>query len=303
MLFPERYIFSVQYGLNLFAISVLPALFPFFFFSKILAALDIGALLGRGMEKPLRKLYNVPSLAGYIFVLSLLCGYPVGAKLVADAYDCGMVDTDDAKKISSFCSTSGPLFILGTIGVSMLQNKAAAFIILISHYISAVLSGLIFCRKKASSNGAQVLPQKRVIALDALLADGMTDSILSIAIVGGYISIFSMVADVLSDIGLVAFLSSPLTLLGVPSAVGNGIITALIEFTRGCLMLSESGFSMRLIAPLCTFAITFGGMSVTLQSLTFLSKCKISPGYYLKTKLVQAVIALAISAGLSALFL
>jgi nucleoside recognition membrane protein YjiH len=64
VIYPERYIQSVQDGLKLFVISVLPALFPFFFFSKILSALDVASSMGRFIKKPLNKLFHSPPVGG-----------------------------------------------------------------------------------------------------------------------------------------------------------------------------------------------------------------------------------------------
>ena len=127
---PAKYMNSITVGLKLFSVSVLPALFPFFFFSKILTSLDVASSFGKAIQKPLRKIYNAPPITGYIVVMSMMSGYPLGAKLVSDCFSLGIIDENEAKSISTLASTSGPLFILGTIGASMLNNSLVGLTII-----------------------------------------------------------------------------------------------------------------------------------------------------------------------------
>ena len=300
VIFPDKYVQSVAAGLNLYALSVLPALFPFFFFSKVLSELNFGYDIGLALRKPLKKLFNAPALSGYVLVMSMLCGYPIGAKLTSDFFETGLIDKREAKGMVAFTSTSGPLFIVGTVGVGMLANKTAGFIILISHYLSALLNGFIFRAKKSDSVSLPAVPGIRT---DRILSESMTSSIISVAIVGGYIAVFNMVLDLCFDLNIISFFARPMNLVGVDMRLGEGLAACFVEITKGCLLLSKSGFSLKIVAPLCTLGITFGGLSVTLQSMTFLSKCKISPVYYLAMKATQGILSFLICLGLSALLL
>ena len=289
VIYPDRYIYSVQNGLNLFAIAVLPALFPFFFFSKILTSLDVASGMGKILKKPLKKLFHSPAVSGYIFVISLLSGYPIGAKLVADCYDMGLINEDEAKNISLFCSTSGPLFIIGTVGIIMLGNKLSGFIILVSHYLGAILNGIVLCNRKIPLSNGKI--KNEMIKYDNLLKDSIVSSILSITIVGGYIAIFSMLLDVLFDMRIISLFANIFSLFKLPVEISEGIVASIVEITRGCQTLSKSGYSMKLIVPICSGVISFGGLSITLQSLTFSSKCKIKPLFYLKSKFSQGILS------------
>lgn len=291
VLFPDRYVSSVWNGFKLFALSVLPALFPFFFFTKILSGLNFGYDLGLVLKKPLGKVFRAPASSGYILAMSMLCGYPVGARLVSDFFEKGYLTEREAGSVSAFTSTSGPLFIVGTVGVGMLGNKTAGFIILISHYISALLNGIIFRPKETSS---VTLPARPLICYDSLLSEGIYSALSSVAVVGGYVAIFNLVLDLFTDVGIISLLSAPMQWAGLGKTAAQGTASCLVEITKGCLLLSESGYPLSVTAPLCAFGITFGGMSVTLQSLTFLGKSKISPLFYLLTKFVQGITAFAI---------
>lgn len=298
IVFSDRYILSVKNGLELYAVCVLPALFPFFFFSKILTELNVGYDLGLTLKKPLKVLYHAPSYSGYIMVISMLCGYPVGAKLIADCYNNKLLTTSEAKTISSFTSTSGPLFIIGTVGIAMLGSKKAGFVILISHYLATLINGLLY-RGKNVSKGE--MPKAPLVNYDKILSESMLSSISSILIVGGYIAIFNMVLDVFFDIKLIPILASMFTNIGVDARISTGIFASIIEITKGSMLLSNSGFPIKIVIPLIAFCISFGGISVSMQSLTFLTQCKISPAYYLLTKFTQGILAFFICLGISML--
>lgn len=301
VIFPDRYIASVSYGLRLFALTVLPALFPFFFFSKILTSLDIASSLEKPFRKPVKLLFNAPPVGGYILIISLLSGYPIGAKLVADCYKMGILTESQAKNISVFTSTSGPLFIVGSVGISMMGNKTAGFVILLSHYLATVINGLILVKR--GCGGKELALPKKIVGFENLLGDSLLSGIVSVAIVGGYIAIFSMLADVFYDFKILSAFSGLLRLVKVPAALADAVAVAFVEITRGCQALSKSGFALRTVVPPAAALISFGGLSVTLQSLTFLSECKIKPLFYLKCKFSQGIITFFVATLLALIFL
>ena len=291
VIYPDRYVRSVFGGMELYALSVLPALFPFFFFSKILSELNFGYDLGAVLKKPLAKFFKAPPVSGYILVMSMLCGYPIGAKLLCDYYERGCLDRDAVRTIAAFTSTSGPLFVVGTVGVTMLGDKRAGFIILIAHYLSALINGLLFgnlFKKKGKTEIQLVLP---TVDYGSLLSTSMTSAVTSVAAVGGYVAVFNMIVDLVSDVGALRVLARGLSVVGLDLRLGEGVLSGLIEVTKGCLLLSTSGAPLSVVAPLCAFGVTFGGLSVTLQSLTYLTKCRLSPGYYFLFKTTQAFVA------------
>ena len=283
--YSDIYLQSVRNGLNLYVYSVLPSMLPFFFFSKMLTELGFASDAGHLMKKPLQKIYHAPPISGYILIMSMLCGYPIGAKLISECREQGLITEKEAKSVSTFTSTSGPLFIIGTVGVGMFENKLVGFILLISHYIGTLLNGLIYRSKSTSADVLPVTPPSSDILNKAML-----NTFLSIGIVGGYITVFNLFLDVMENTGITPFFATVFSHLGIPTRLTSGVVGGLIEMTKGCLMVSNSGFPILITLPLCEFLITFGGLSVTFQSLTFLSQTKISPAFYLLSKFTQGII-------------
>ena len=90
--------------------------------------------------------------------MAILSGYPVGSKMIADLYIQGKISKDEAYRMSAFCSTSGPMFIIGAVGVGMFKSSLVGYILFISHSLSAFLNGLIYRKlgcKKSDYNDNQ----------------------------------------------------------------------------------------------------------------------------------------------------
>ena len=87
-----------------------------------------------------------------------------------------------------------------------------------------------------------------------------------------------------------------LSLFNLPDAYTQSIILGLTEITRGCLDLSMFiNTNTHLIIVLISGIIAFGGVSVALQSLTYLKQCKVSTKVYILQKFTQAILAIIIS--------
>lgn len=294
---PKRYIASVYNGMLLFATSVAPALFPFFFFTRILTSVGTAQILGDALKKPIAKLYNCPSVGGYVFFMSAISGYPVGSRLLSDLYSAGIIDRRQAKAISAFTSTSGPLFIVGTVGTVMFGSASFGYLLMAVHFAGALINGFIYrISKKHSKEYGELV--RTPPDFDDLLGKSMTSALTSLFIVGGYIAVFSMIADVLTDIGLIDALAAPLASLfkavGWKPEMAQGTVLGLVEITRGCLSIAKSGAQIKTALPVVAGLLSFGGISVSLQSLTFLGNCKIRPLFYLATKTTQAIISFAL---------
>lgn len=291
---PARYFLSVQSALLLFASAVLPSMLPYFFFTKLLTGTGCVSALTATVGKPLGKMYKLSPIVAYPFLMSLLSGYPVGARVLADLYSKGLIDREDALRAASSTSTSGSMFVLGSVGAVILKDVSGAIVILAAHYLGAFLNGLLY-RGKGSRRAFPVLtfPES-----ESLLSDAMYESVLSLALVGGFIAVAGLLGDmffdVLSRIGVGVFLSGK---------VGGAILYSAFEVTRGCVEISALGLGRVMTASLACFAVSFGGLSVILQSVAFLGKTGLKGGKFLLMKTTQAAISFALCVGLGFLFL
>lgn len=318
---PEFYLDSARRGLSLYATSVLPSLFPFYFFSLLLTYIGAAKTVSGIFQKPVRLLYNAPKESSYILLLSMLSGYPVGASMTAELYESGVITQNEAKAISSFASTSGPIFILGTVGSAVFNNVKIGAIILAAHYISALLNGVIFRIRRSGASKhmskrnprndnnvsssifkptAMTVDNDVTIAVqsthDSVMSRTIASSTLSMLYVGGYIVLCGMLVDTLSLFKINELLISAVGEVSAQPLIA--LLNGLIEMTRGSIACAEC-VDTRLGIALCAGIISLGGLSVTLQNYTFLSRCGMTFIQIVLRKSTQSLIAFGIAFALS----
>ena len=124
ILFSTTNIKAAKIGLELWATTVVPSLFPFLFATELLSKTKIVSYLGKLLNKIMRPLFNIPGEGAFAFVMGLISGYPVGAKIVTDFRNKGICSQDEGNRMLAFTNNSGPLFIIGTVCVSLFANKS-----------------------------------------------------------------------------------------------------------------------------------------------------------------------------------
>ena len=241
---PDVYVASALEGVKLWALVVLPSLLPFFFFTSLLAKIGATERMARTLKNPCRKIFGTSGYAAYAFLMSILSGYPVGAKIIGDLGENGLIDETDATKMSAFCSTSGPLFIVGSVGVGMFGSAAAGKLLFIVHAFSALITGLIFrffgraeiTTSRTSKNvpkscRPQVSPAKTRAANGNALYDCVYSSVISIATVGGFICVFYVVADIFQNLDLLRPIWKTLFFVTKNETLSRAFSYGLIECT------------------------------------------------------------------------
>ena len=161
---PSKYIAEGLNGLSAWTFSVLPSVLPFIFFTKALSALGQVEKVVRPFAPFSKKLFGTPPISFCTFLMAILSGYPVGSKMISDLYASGKITKVEATRMSTFCSTSGPMFIIGAVGVNMFKSAQIGYILFLSHVFSAFLNGIIFRRygeeRKVKSGKNRIFKQK-----------------------------------------------------------------------------------------------------------------------------------------------
>lgn len=301
VLLPAVSLESAQKGIALWASDVMPALLPFFICANFIILIGIPSLIGRFFERSFQSIFGAPGCSAFVFIISITSGYPMGPKLIGDMGRRGEITLDEAKRMLTFCSTSGPLFMLGAVGAGMFHSPLAGAAIAASHYIGAVLNGILYnitergikkskhnkYKKKMHSRKNAPVYYKASINSDSSLLEMFTDSILSalktLGIICCYIVLFTMITDILELGGVFNHF---------PHGYQRGVIKGLLEMTVGCSTLSLSeGTGMRTACILASFLVSFGGFSIFAQSMSVLYGLNISPFFYLKAKLMHGILS------------
>lgn len=300
---PTPYINSTLKGFKVWATIVLPSLFAFFIFTKLLMQNDKTMNIFGFLNKPFKKIYGC-DYGGYIFAMSVLAGYPVGASLISEFYLQNKISLKEAKVLCSFTSTSGPMFILGSVASSMVCNNSIGVVILISHLLSSLINGYAYklvlnkkTKKEQFIDFVKLENTNQSKIKKQTFNDIMLNTITSCLMVGGSIALCFTLVDILFGVlnPLLNILGNGNLLTANLGQVLRGITAGIVEITNGCLQVSNCSISPIVMSSIICGLISFGGFSIHLQSVVFLNKCNIKYSYFLLTKTTHMVISILLS--------
>jgi sporulation integral membrane protein YlbJ len=289
VIMPERYIPVCLSGITMWAECVLPSLFPFMVITLLLIKTGCANVAAKPLYKVTKK-FNLPPPAAIIFLMSVFSGYPAGSRIIYEYYSCGQISTNDCKKLSVLCSSSGPLFMLGTIGYKFFNCVSCGLKLLCAHLIAIIFTSLIFCKTSKLQTEEQIITSNKNYGGNALY-DSFYDAVIAVLVAGGFICFFYTFAAVASNLNLLL----PIKLLLSPflgEDVAEGVCYGLIEATGGCKYIAQSGHGLSL--PLIGFLITFGGLSIILQQMCYLAKCGVKAKFFVPFKLIQGFLCFVI---------
>jgi len=144
LIYPKPVFESSKDGLLLWFNTVLPSLFPFMVGTYLLIELGIVNFMGVLFEPIMRPLFNVPGIGAFAWIMGLVSGYPIGAKITADLRANGNITRVEAQRLITFSNNGGPLFILGAVSVGILNKPELRLFLLFIHYLSALSMGIVF---------------------------------------------------------------------------------------------------------------------------------------------------------------
>lgn len=300
LIFSNSNLSAAQNGILLWANSVLPTLFPFFIATELLYKTNFVNILGKLLTKFMRPVFNIPGESAIAVILGNISGYPIGAKLACNLKENKICTKIEAERIIAFTNNSGPLFILGTLGISMFCSKEIGLLLLATHFLAALTVGILFRNWKRDKDTLyeRCLKTSRnesnisMSNLGEILGDSIKNSINLVVTIGGFIVLFSVIISILEKTGIIDNISNFLNLFGLPKEYSKAILCGFLELTNG-LKISSSLQVKNLYTNIIisAFILGFGGISVLLQVYSVISKHGISIKPYLYGKILQAFIA------------
>ena len=307
LIFSNENLVSAKNGLKLWANSVVPSLLPFFIATELLGYTNIVSFLGRLLNRFMKPIFNVPGEGSFPLIMGIISGYPVGARIVSNLKMQGIITNVEAERLIAYTNNSGPLFIVGTVGIGLFKNTSIGLLLLFTHILSSLTVGFIFrwwkFRKKfieIQEKGIKrpIFPLKHVSIsnLGEVLANSIVSAINNVLLIGGFIVLFCVIISICENSGILNMFSHLLIPLldffNIPLSFANGIISGLLELTNGILkiaLIPNKNISINII--ICAFLLGFGGISICLQILSIISKEHISIKPYIIGKLLQGTLA------------
>lgn len=269
---PEQSILSAQKGIILWANSIVPAMLPFFICINFIGGIGVLRVFPPGI---------------FAFAMGIMSGYPMGPKIIGDMVRCNAVTHKKAVWLLSFCTLSGPAFMTATVGVSMLGDMKWGAVISASHYLAAMANCIIFFIVLRPSDEVQSLEYEQIKrgSLE-IFTDSILQAFKSVGIILAYIIIFMFITDFMDYAGLFNHIYSPEL---------KSVIKGVFEMTVGCNAITSYAVCFKTKVVLCSFFISFGGLSIIGQSMSMLAGTNIRLWYLLIIKVMQGAFAAVIA--------
>ncbi len=252
---------------------VIPSLFPFFVCSRYLVEQGIANLLSRYLSRWMRPLFGVPGSGALAVVLGIVSGYPIGAATIVSLFESGACTKAEAERLLTFCNNSGPLFVLGAVGIGMLHNQKLGVLLYLVHVASALLTGFLFRKMGRKSSSIAALPPSTTPKANpaAAFASAIADAINGLLKVCGFVIFFSVFCAALPT--------------------GSPWLHVLLEITGGLHAIASQGMPLTALLPIISFFLALSGVSVLLQTAGIVLPGGLSLRPYLLGKSVQAILA------------
>lgn len=274
-------------GLHLWFEKMIPTLLPFMILSGIMVRMNLTENFSVLLSPLLRPVFGISQNGIYCIIMGFLCGFPMGAKVIAELYERKRLEKTEADFLLAFCNNIGPVYFMGfalpVIGIC--QNKV---LYLFGMYGIPLLYGLFlrytFFRRSIKmpekSVGNTPALQRKTAAfsspdcLPAQIDDSILAALNSITALGGYMILFNLLN-----------LFPALLLSGTR-------LQKILPVLNGVLEINGGLSAMKADFPLLSLTLlTFGGLSCTAQTYSILRRTNLSVRSYIGHKLVLTVLS------------
>ena len=266
-------------ALNICFEMIVPSLFPFFICAGILIYSGFCELLAKAFQFCMYPLFRVSPAGSSAFILGIVSGYPLGAITAGELYANSYLSKTEAERLLAFCNNSGPLFILGSVGIAIYTNIRYGIVLYVAHILAALTVGILFRFYGRNRHSA---PPTRMTSPDRSVGEifdiSLQNGIRNILTVCGAVLFFSVLSRLLLDI---------LPLSGYASAIVSG----LLEFVTGTVKISGLTIPVAQKLLLTSIIVGFAGISVHAQVMAVIAKYRLSLAPYIVGKALHGIIA------------
>jgi sporulation integral membrane protein YlbJ len=317
LLYPRAALEAALRGFAIWWDVLFPALFPFLVISEMMLGVGIVHFLGTLFDPFMRPVFRVPGIGGFVFAMGFAAGYPVGSKLATQLNEQQLISRTEAERLTAFTSTSDPIFLIGAVSIGFFRDPALAWVLAAAHYGTAIAIGVLMrfyrgddrrdlplmrweFRSSVFVRAFQAMHEARLKDgrnLGVLLQDAVTSSIQLIMVIGGLMVFFSVLLEMMIQIGwlqaLTSVISGVLAIAGIPLALTEAIANGIFEVTLGARTAGSLADSIGLkpSAAVTAFILSWSGLSVHAQIVSIMSRARIRYAPFLLARIVHGVLA------------
>lgn len=279
--------FSKELGLGIkngIAVSlnlIIPSLFIFMIFSNILTNSSLCRLISRPFRMVATHILRITQRQMSIVLLSLIGGYPIGAKLIANEIKHDRMSAKTGSVMLSYCVNCGPAFLISGVGIGIFNNYKIGVIIFISQLIACFSVGFVasfFIKGEPNFIPMPVTTDKQ--PLGTLMVNSVNEAVKALCVISGFIVAFSAFMPVVAV--YTKTLPKELSML----------LQGFLEVTTACAALGDWAFGNTIVMAAAFTA--FGGMCVLLQVSAMLYGTGVKLRWLLISRVLYTIVSVVI---------
>ncbi|MBQ6323659.1 MAG: hypothetical protein IJI22_02370 [Bacilli bacterium] len=252
---------------KLFLTKLFPVSFVFFIISNL--------LIDYGLIEFLSTYLRINISRFYIFFISMISGFPSGAKYIVDLYNKGLIDIETANKSIMFSHFPNPLFVLGSVNMILhdyLLSLKLLFSILISNFIIYLVT--------KNKTGAATFTYSAPESFSYCLIKAINDSSQVMFLIYGISLFFYLISAIITKY----VKSSPLIYI---------LVSGMFDLTQG--VFSTIVVSNNTIRALCILIfISFGSLTIHMQVNGIINNTGIKYRNFLRGRLLGLFLSICI---------
>ncbi|MDO4305216.1 MAG: hypothetical protein Q4C77_00165 [Eubacteriales bacterium] len=264
--YPQEALSASREGMKLWLNTLLPTLLPFLILTGFLIHTD-------GIEKILspfsvmwKTVLGLSPAGAYVFLLGMLCGYPMGAKLASELFACQKIDRREAEYLLTFTNQASPAFLTTYLAHICLEQRTSAKEILIVIFTANILCMIFFrfviFRNNTATRSNEIIPKKETSTTSSpgsIIDVSIMNGFETITRLGGYILLFSIISACIRHYWKWS-----------PSICS--LIVGTMEITTGLHQIALSGIPYEIRYPISMALTAFGGFCILAQTRSVTDK-------------------------------
>lgn len=269
-------------GINTCVRILVPSLLPFMILSSFIVLSPVSNVISTLISPITRYVFGLPKAAGATILMSMIGGYPIGAKSISELLEQKSISTKTAEYMLCFCVNAGPSFLINAVGISLFTNAKIGYILFLSQVSSSILIGFIlsfFLRKQTFA----IKEKTQKMSYSNAFVKAVTQSSIGMIHISAFVVVFSAILAVMNRF-LYGFKNAPIL---------HALLSGFLEVTSGCI--SALALDSRVAVIYCAIFISFGGISIVFQVMSYFQSTSINFTPFFISRFVSAIFTVCFS--------
>lgn len=268
---PQRMIDGAGKGLNICTTVIIPSLFPFMVVSDFVIRSGLAEVMSRLLDPITRFLFRIPGSAGCAVIMSMLGGYPVGAKMTAQLLESGSISRNQAKRMMLFCINAGPAFVIGTVGTVIFSSRRAGVILFSSMILASLMIGVF---SRFFDEDAIALKAKTPEIKSGILPTSVMQGVRSMVFLCAWVMLFCCVGSFAESLPYDIY----------------GRLALISEVTGGCISAS-----LKYPVSIQALIMGWGGLCVHCQLIPYLRETQTKYLHFALSRIVHGALSATVA--------